>query len=430
MRIGFWLEDKDIDGVDLSNPECGNPGIGGTQYMFVLLTYYLNKLFPDLEILLFRYNDNKIFPGVRCIKIKNHILECVEENKIDIFVFGTLGRDDNFYKKLNLYKFKSIAWAHNYISMSDAKSIELSHNIKRLVFVGHQEYDRYIDHNVINKSTYIYNMFNSDVRSYIRSKNYGLNVTYTGSLTEAKGFHVLAKGWKYIIKKVPNATLHVIGGGNLYNKSQELGKYKIASKEYEEKFIKYLVDDYGNILPSVVFHGVLGQEKINIYQNTAVGIINPTGLTETFGISAVEMEACGIPIVTKKAFGLCDVVKHKKTGLLSRRETVFYKNIVKLLINRDLNISLGSQAKEFVKEEFNPEKISKQWYDLFVDIINNKQNEILPPTFPYIYDFKWIRIIISYAKKLPFGNKIIAFNELTYMMRSKMKLWKKKILMW
>ena len=53
--------------------------------------------------------------------------------------------------------------------------------------------------------------------------------------------------------------------------------------------------------------GIMGKEKLNIYKKIlSVGssFTNPSARTETFGLSAAEMEVCGIPIVSKNANGL------------------------------------------------------------------------------------------------------------------------------
>lgn len=61
-----------------------------------------------------------------------------------------------------------------------------------------------------------------------------------GALIPEKGFLILAKMWKYILKKVPMARLQVIGGGNLYSRNCSLGRMGIADKLFEEEFFPYL----------------------------------------------------------------------------------------------------------------------------------------------------------------------------------------------
>ena len=62
-------------------------------------------------------------------------------------------------------------------------------------------------------------------------------VTYVGSLTKGKGFHVLAKEWKNILKAVPDAELYVLGSGKLYDNKAELGEYGLAEKTYENNLL-------------------------------------------------------------------------------------------------------------------------------------------------------------------------------------------------
>ena len=40
MKIGFILKDIGLNEVDMRNPLKGNPGIGGSEYLFLLLMQY------------------------------------------------------------------------------------------------------------------------------------------------------------------------------------------------------------------------------------------------------------------------------------------------------------------------------------------------------------------------------------------------------
>lgn len=71
------------------------------------------------------------------------------------------------------------------------------------VFVGRQQYDRYVDHKIILKSTYIYNMYPMEKKQKRKFENQH-TVTYIGSLVPEKGFQVLAAAWKKIIAEVPD----------------------------------------------------------------------------------------------------------------------------------------------------------------------------------------------------------------------------------
>lgn len=121
-----------------------------------------------------------------------------------------------------------------------------------------------------------------------------------GCIRPDKGFHVLAKAWPTILTEIPDAQLYVIGNGQLYGKDVSLGKYGVATQEYENEFMPYLIDKGGQILPSVHFLGLLGDEKYDVMGRCKVGVPNPTNSSETFCISGVEMELLGCSVTTLK----------------------------------------------------------------------------------------------------------------------------------
>ena len=42
IKISFFLDDKNLK-IDLSKPQNGNPGIGGTEFLMVSTPFYLKK---------------------------------------------------------------------------------------------------------------------------------------------------------------------------------------------------------------------------------------------------------------------------------------------------------------------------------------------------------------------------------------------------
>lgn len=43
MKVAFYLGDNIGPAIDASSIERGNPGVGGTQYVMLLVAHYLNK---------------------------------------------------------------------------------------------------------------------------------------------------------------------------------------------------------------------------------------------------------------------------------------------------------------------------------------------------------------------------------------------------
>jgi len=256
-------------------------------------------------------------------------------------------------------------------------------NISRLVCVGREELDLLRDHPVIYKTTCIFNGIHPS--TYAPDHHIvktGTTVVYMGSLVREKGFHILAKVWHQVKARAPSARLVVIGSGQVYNERAKLGRWGVAEEDYEREFRPFLSDEEGNPDASVEFLGRLGAEKISILQQADIGVVNPNRNphigTETFCLSAVEFEACGVPVVSAAEDGLLDTVVHGQTGLLIHNERSLSKYIVLLLEDRGLREQYGRNAMEFVQSEFDYKKICPQWQSLFFDVIHDQPNTIYP----------------------------------------------------
>ena len=189
----------------------------------------------------------------------------------------------------------------------------------------------------------------------------------------------MAQAWKSILTEVPDAELNVIGSGKLYGRNSKLGRYGIADEEYERQFMPGLTEPDGSIMPSVHFLGVLGAEKAEVIQKTCVGVVNPTGRTETFGISALDFESLGVPVVTIGKGGFLDTVIDKNTGLLYWKTNKLAENVVKLLKDREKNNQYGTAGIQLSKY-FEPQKIIEQWHELFEMVSQDKKPTYRVPT--------------------------------------------------
>ena len=71
------------------------------------------------------------------------------------------------------------------------------------------------------------------------------------------------------------------------------------------------------------------------------------------------------------------------------------------LLNNDLNLSYGSDAKNFVKQRFNPSKIVKEWHVLFEEINNNVPSIYQRPTGNYMNNYKFLRMLNKFLRNIP-----------------------------
>lgn len=389
MKVAFYIPNKNIEDADLATVHRGNPGIGGTEYAILALSHFLSQ---HEDITVFTYSN---------VALKNYAADTVKQiadnlqaalrqalaDEVDIIVVHHSGhsmRKDAF-DILKGSKVAVVVWIHNFLSAKHLSYYSRSVSVKRIVFVGKEFYNIYRDHPAIYKSAYIYNGIYIPTPltpiPYCKRNN---EVTYIGNLIEGKGFHLLAKAWKKVVKECPTAHLHVIGTGKLYDRHSKMGKFGLAEERYEKRFMKYLCDGNGQLLSSVTFHGIMGDKKNEIIDKTKVGVPNPSGNSETFGYTAIEMALRGSLITTIQCPGYLDTVP--ANGILYNSPDALAKSIVSLL-KRDDNDYPATY--NFIESNFSYRVISQKWHDMFTDILENKAAVLSDA--PILYRFGALR---------------------------------------
>lgn len=381
IKVALYFETEAVKDMDLSFPDQGNPGVGGTLFNFIALPFYFNKYVKNrVEFTLYTQNGAKLPANLNFVEAKD-VFEAAEKcslNGTDIFIWRPTNRNPKDFKficKCDSYPFYSVGWMHN--APFNNQMLKMMHHSKkfvRFVAVGQELMDLFRDHPIFNKSEKIYNGFDSILYQPTEGdqKDEKL-VSYTGALVYAKGFHVLAKAWPKVLQEVPDARLCVIGTGSLYNSSQSMGKWNIASEDYERNYIrKYLADKNGDPIKSVSFLGRLGNEKIEIQKKSLIGVVNPTGNSEVCPGSAIEYQAAGTPVVSIARWGLLDTVKNHQTGILGKKESDLANNLIYLLRNPEIAKDFGQKGIGFIDKTFDFLRISHQWYELFADIMERK----------------------------------------------------------
>ena len=377
IKVAFYLDNQNIVKRNLDNVEDGNPGIGGSQYMQLLVAHCLAECYKDLEIVMYTTAKQQFPKGITVKQVSGlkEALVSMKQDRCRVFILSNwyedTGDGTETLRLIERHKIRTIIWAHLFMNYEQYVFIGSCKYIRLYVCLGKQQLEMLRGLKIYKKATYI-NYVLPPVHMPRRNQERKI-VVYVGAMYSFKGFHILAKHWKEIRARVKDAELWVLGSANLYRDNVVLGKYKIAEEDYEKQFMPYLVDANGQIVSSVRFFGsVGGNEKEQIVSQATVGIFNPSGVTETFGLSGVEFEAMGIPVVSIYKNSAPDIIKHGKTGLLYKKESDFPEYIIRLLTDSAYNHILGKQAEKFVRSEFDKEKIVKEWHDTIVDIAQDE----------------------------------------------------------
>jgi len=407
MKVAFYLDNSQLPEIDLRYPEKGNPGVGGSEYMIVMIANDLVKRYRNLMEVSILASDISRLPAACRVSHAGSFKEAAGKaarDCIDILIFN-VGYGDSLVEDIaSLESYptvKGIAWAQCLLTGTEWDLLERSKSIATVVNVGREQLDFYRDHTLFYKSTVIYNCLDSAAFENgsppLRTSN---RVVYLGCLKDGKGFDLLAQVWPKIAARVPHAELHVIGSGRLYGRHNTLGRWGVADASFEEKFMPYLLDEGGALLPSVKFHGILGAEKHELLSSAAVGVVNPSGETETFCVSAVEFQARRVPVVSARDWGLLDTVQHGRTGLLCRNKEELTSNVVRLLKDVRLRTKLGEAAYAFAKAHFEVSCIAPEWYRLLVAVDEDRRLKGISIKSNIFYRNKLIKEIVRHLKRV------------------------------
>lgn len=404
INIAFYLDNAKLSKINWQNILDGNPGVGGSEYEIVLLSYMLSRR-KNYNIIIFAHHiDN--FPNVMHIKKVKNINEAIRyayEINIKYFIF----KDDPRWIKLGYLEnipngLYIIPWCHNFLTTERLNYYANISNVRSVICVGREQAELYRDHKLFKKIDYIYNGFpfpKTPNKNLVPISERNNIVTYIGSIMPFKGFHIIAKAWPLIVKAVPDAQLYVIGSGKVYDVEKEMGRYGIADQHYEEIFMPYLTDCNGAILNNVHFMGKMGAEKSDILKITKVGVPNPSGDTETFGIGAIEFEMYGCEVVTKRCCGYLDTVFNKKNLYKSRNSATLAKYVIKALKSPVSNYDYQYQ---YILNNFDIEKITDDWEYLFMELEkgNSKIHDLNKSISNINFRWKWFRLIYAYINHL------------------------------
>lgn len=365
-RIAFFLDTRCIRSSDVRNVDAGNPGIGGTEYMFFLVAAYLAR---SHQVSMYVTAPGSYPPGIRYVVVRDFSDAAVTISSAGEQI--VILRDTEVRRNqplLHAMKQRVLVWAHNFSRRKTLKACARCPSITRYLCVSREQHARLRDEDLFAKSDYIFNAVVTKTYPTAPSPPTEDNVFYMGSLVKSKGFHIVARYWADIVKAVPTARLHVVGSGRLYNEEASLGPLGIASADYEQQFAEY-VTEHGRLRKDIVFHGILGTDKWRFLRQAKVAITNPTGVGETFCIAAAEFGALGVPVVTRKAGGLIDVVDDGVSGILIDAEHELPEAVVGLLTDENRRVAMGRNAMARIRSRFDIEVVIGKWENTIQEIL-------------------------------------------------------------
>lgn len=378
MKFAFYCDYNKEFKDRIDTLEEGNVGIGGTQYLFMLVVSNLQKKYNSStnKYMLLANQMINISPDVveyERVEGLKEAHEWCEKNEYDYLIIRANAINEFPIEDIKKSKVKFILWAHNYIDKKVEKILHLEKNIIKLICVSKQQYINMKTSIAYKKMTYINNCIGSYVDAEKNDKKLKntKRIYYIGAIEPEKGVHNVIKIFSKINKKDKSTKLLLIGGlGNLRSRVISLGKLKLTYPKYEENLLELI--EKNDIKDKVEFLGVLNNKQIKeiILKKPGIGLISVSRplMGETFCMTALELESYGIPVLARdRKDGLRTSIKNKKTGFLERTDNKIVRRSIKLIEDDLLYEKMSYNSIAYAKE-FSITKIVDRWYEILNNI--------------------------------------------------------------
>jgi len=181
-----------------------------------------------------------------------------------------------------------------------------------------------------------------------------------GRFVEKKAPGVTILAFKKVAAKYPNATLVMVGDGELLNDCKKL----VIESGLEKR---------------VTFKGVQSSAEIQLLMEGSIAFVQHSvtaenGDSEGTPVAILEAQAAGLPVLSTFHAGIPDVVIHNHTGILVNEFDVngMAESMFRILNEDALARTLGQNAKQNMKQFFTLEKHLDTLTDIITGAIRNK----------------------------------------------------------
>ncbi len=223
---------------------------------------------------------------------------------------------------------KYLRWPVSLIAaVLEAKFMPGIYKEKRIVTVSESSKEEIVKLGFMNKENIeiVYNGTSVKPESFIPKTEYP-SFLYLGRLQDYKNIDVAIAAFAKVLKKYRNAKLNIVGFGESHVKLKKLAE-RLSGGE------------------SIAFLGKVSHaEKVRLLSEAWV-VLQPSEI-EGWGITVIEANACGTPVIASRVHGLRDSVVHGRTGILVEHRNVrqFAAAMEKLIRDSGLRDKLSKEA--------------------------------------------------------------------------------------
>lgn len=357
------------NGVEVWTPETvKRTGIGGSELMLLEQAKRMAALGHNVRV----YNScgsSGIYDGVQY-----HLTESFKDLTCDVLIVSRradmLGDQFNVKAKLKLLWVHDIlaAGATNELLLKADKILALSEWHKQFLIANHHLHP---DHVIVTRNGIDLNRFNKKVtRNRFKCVN---------SSSPDRSWPILLDVWPQIKNQVPQAELHLYYGFKNW-------AFVAQHDPRQMDLINRLQQQIRSMSSlGVVFHDRVNQQELADELLGSGVWTYPTWFSETSCITAMEMQAAGLRMVTSNIAALKETAGSRAVLLdgewtSPEYQQKFVENVVKALNN--YNDSDREELQKYAREHFSLDELAKDWEKMFYQLLDKAQTNPINPYYP------------------------------------------------
>ena len=328
--------------------------------------YILNKKIRRIDLGVTDYKNNSLFHNPRKKDYKKKLNDFLLIEQFDI-VISLGGIESQFLHEIKDGS-KKILWFHFAYDISNLfirekhkgiiadimvwlqtkRRVWFANKMDKVVVLSQTDCKKWQKY--CNNVTYIYNPLTISATG---TSSCEINsVIAVGVLWAQKGFDYLIDAWSEVYQKHPDWHLDIFGEGT----DREMLQNKI--NQYGLQNHIYLRGKTNNIESEYLSH------SIYVMSSRAEG----------FPLVLLEASSCGLPLISYDCnYGPNEIIQNGKNGILINEvgDIKGLSNAINYLIeNPEERKKMGKCAQE-LSERFEPEKIRREWTNLFNELTND-----------------------------------------------------------
>lgn len=330
---------------NLSHKDMEEKGLGGTETSILMISKSLMDLGADVKLYGF-------FPDSKYGNLKLRSINQALEDSHDLLVYArNLWAADDIRIRYN----QAAVWVHDagFNVVDDWKL----RRIQR-VMVGTQWHkDRVLEeYPYLNPNGFL--ITPNGIRSSTFHKNIKkIRGKFIYSAAPNRGLENIIDIWPEIKKRIPEATLHIFHGFDLWE-SSSINNPPL----YEHiQHLKRKVRDFSSL--GVVYRGKVGQNELAEEMLSATLWLYPTNYCESFCISAVEAQCAGCRVVASSVAALREVISYGSMIIGDANSPEYKKKYLEAVVDEHNNYkdSYILEQRHAMTEKYDWSTTAKMW---------------------------------------------------------------------